>query len=366
MSTKEFGVNDPNARKIWSMELAKEAKKNQYFYQFISEGDGSMIKEKKELTKAKGDKITVAIRMKLKGDGAEGDNQIENTSAEEALEFFNDSVFIDQRRKGTKTKGKMSLQRVPFNLRKNCREALSDWFSEDLDQMLFMYMSGARGVNHDFHVPIGYTGRATNPIQAPTTGNLIFAGTGTGKNDLDQSDRIDRTIIERLSPIARLKDPIMKPFRHKGKNKHIFLMGEEQAFLLRTSMSDNDWSAIHKAVDSNGKSPLYSGGLGEINEVILHSHRNCIKFSDYGVGGNLTAMRALFLGASAGMIAWGGNESTGKRYDWHEETYDRGNGLSITGGTIYGCKKTRYKDENGLEKGDYGVIAVDAYYENLL
>ena len=66
--------------------------------------------------------------MKLDGDGIEGDNIIEGTSAEEKLETFTDDLLIDQRRKGTKSKGKMSEQRVLFNVRTQGRNALAIWF----------------------------------------------------------------------------------------------------------------------------------------------------------------------------------------------------------------------------------------------
>ena len=54
------------------------------------------------------------------------------------------------------------------------------------------------------------------------------------------------------------------------------------------------------------------------------------------------------------MIAWGGDGRPG-RYDWNEETDDRGNALAVTAGTIYGVKKTRFNSK------DFGVIAADTY-----
>ncbi|MCK5607168.1 DUF4043 family protein, partial [Candidatus Pacearchaeota archaeon] len=106
MAATEFALNDPLAVQRWSTSLAKEAEVKQYFRKFMGTGDDALIKVKTELNKQAGEKIIFALRMKLGGDGAEGDEQIEGTTAEEALEFFNDSIFINQRRKGTKSKGK--------------------------------------------------------------------------------------------------------------------------------------------------------------------------------------------------------------------------------------------------------------------
>jgi len=133
------------------------------------------------------------------------------------------------------------------------------------------------------------------------------------------------------------------------------LMHTFQAYDLRTATSSNDWVEITKVAGPRGdKNNLFLNALGTYGGIILHKHRNVIRFSTYGSGGTLGAARALFLGAQAGMIAWGGGSSYG-RYSWNEEKDDRGNALAITAGCIYGVKKSRYNS------ADFGVIAVDTY-----
>ena len=128
MAATEFPLNDPLAVQRWSTSLAVEAAKNCYFSKFISTGKDTCITLKNELNKSAGEKITMGLRMKLQNYGIEGDDIIEgNAVGEEALSFFNDAIFIDQLRKSTKSKGKMSEQRVPYNLRKEGRDALATW-----------------------------------------------------------------------------------------------------------------------------------------------------------------------------------------------------------------------------------------------
>lgn len=353
MADTEFGLNHPLAVQRWSTSLAREANKAQYFFKFMGKGDDALIKMKTELTKGAGDKITVGLAMKLSGDGAEGDDTIEGTSAEEALTFFNDALFIDQRRKGTRTKGKMTEQRVPYNLRKESRDALSNWFGEDFDEMIMMYLAGARGINADFHVATNWTGRANNTLQAPDAAHLIFGGNATGKADLDAADLMHVNLVERLVAKAETQDPMMRPFMIGGEKKFVMLMHTFQAFAMRTSTSENDWLEIQKSVGERGKgNKIYQNALGEYADVVLHKHRNVIRFSDFGAGANVNAARALFLGAQAGMIAYGGS-SKQNRYSWNEETDDRGNKLATTAGCIYGVKKSRYDGK------DFGVVAVD-------
>lgn len=355
MASTEFELGNALAVQRWSLSLAREAEVKQYFRKFMGTGPDAMIKVQTELAKQAGEKITVALRMKLAGDGVEGDTIIEGTSAEEALTFYSDYLFIDQRRKGTKSKGKMSEQRVPYNLRKEGRDALAMWFAEDYDQQIMMYLAGARGVDTSFHVSTSFSTRANNALATPDSDHIIYGGTASSSATVTASDTMDLNIIERLTAKAETSDPMIQPFMIDGEKHFVLLMHPYQAYTLRTSTSSNDWVEITKAAGPRGdKNNLFLNALGSYGGVIMHKHRNVIRFSDYGSSGALTAARSLFLGAQAGMIAWGGGGAYG-RYSWNEEMDDRGNALAITAGTIYGVKKSRYNSK------DFGVIAVDTY-----
>ncbi len=357
MSESNFPLNDLQARHIWADDLALEAEDKQYFKKFMGTGTNDIIKVKLDLKKSSaGEKITVGLQLKLSGDGVEGDNDIEGTSAEEGLSVYSDSVFIDQRRKGTKSKGKMSEQRVPYNIRKRGRDALSVWFAEDYDQQFMCYLAGARGINN-FHFPKTWIGRANNALSAPTY--LIYGDTvgtpATSKADLDNGDIITLNTVERALAKAETTEPLVRPISDDDSGQYILLMHTFQAFNLRASMSENDWLDIHKHTDGT-KSKAYKNALGEWNGVILHKHKNVINFDDYGAGGDVKAARALFMGAHAAMAAWGKNGDHG-RYSWNEETDDRGNRLVVTAGSIYGAKKGTFTIDG--EKKDVGVICVD-------
>jgi N4-gp56 family major capsid protein len=356
MGATEFALGNALAVQRWSTSLAVEAEKKQYFRKFMGTDENALIKIQQELIKKAGEKITVGLRMKLSGDGIEGDSTIEGTSAEEALNFFYDALFIDQRRKGTKSKGQMSEQRVPYSMRKEGRDALATWFAEDYDEQIMMYLSGARGVDTSFHVPTTWTGRANNTIATPDSGHIFYAGDATSSADMDSADIMDLSIIDRCVAFVETTDPAMLPLMVDGELKFILLMHIWQAFDLRKSTSTNDWIDIHKNTDGK-ESLIYKNALGEYNGMVMHKHRNVIRFSTYGAASTLTAARALLLGAQAGIIAWGGNGAPG-RYTWNEETDDRGNALAITAGSIYGVKKARYNSK------DFGVVAVDTYCDD--
>ena len=356
MGATEFTLNHPLAVQRWSNDLAVEAQVQQYFYKFMG-GDTAMIKIQKELEKQSGESVTVALRMKLSGDGIEGDNDIEGTTASESLNFYNQTIYINQRRKETKSKGKMSEQRVPYNMRQQGRDALATWFAEDYDQQHFMYLSGARGVDTGFHVPLTWTGRANNSFNTPDTTHIIYGGNATGKGDLDSADTMTLSLIDRCIAKIETMDPMIMPFQINGEQKYVLLMHTWQAYDLRKATSNNDWIDIHKNTDGQS-SMIYKNALGEFNGIILHKHRYVIRFSDYGSGGTTTAARALLLGAQAGMIAWGGAIAGVSRYSWNEETEDRGNRLVITAGSIYGIQGSYYNSQW------FGRFAIDTYCDD--
>lgn len=357
MAMTEFGVNHALAVKRWSTDLAIEAEKTMYFRRFMGTGDSALIKVARDLSKAAGDRIRVGLRMKLSGDGIEGDNVIEGTSAEEALTFHHQDVLINQRRKGTKSKGKMTEQRVPYNMRLQGRQALQIWWGEDYDEQLMMYLAGARGIDTSFHVGLGYTGRASNTITSPDSAHVLYGGNATGLADMDEADKMHVELIEQLVSSAETVDPMVQPVMFQGEKKFVLVMHNYQAYDLRTSVSQNDWLEIHKATDRVGpqKPMMYQNALGEYAGVILHKHRNVIRFdSTTGCSTGITAARALFLGAQAAAMAWGRGGAYG-RYSWNEETDDRGNALAITAGCIFGTVRTIFNAKS------FSCFALDTY-----
>lgn len=353
MAATEFALGDALAVQRWSAELDRETPKKMYFRKFMGASRDNMIVVKSELNKKAGEKITFGLKMKLSGDGVEGDNIIEGTSAEEALSFYNQSLFVDQRRKGTKSKGRMSEQRVPYNMRREGRDSLSTWFAEDYDEQIMMYLAGLRGIDSSFHVGTSWTGRANNTLTDANSENVIYGGDATSPATIGSNDGMSLSIVDKLLAKLETMDPAINPFTINGEKKYVLLMHIWQAYDLRTSTSTNDWIDLHKHTD-NQKSLIYQNALGEYNGMVLHKHRNVIRM-DTTVGSYAAdSARALCLGAQAGIIAWGGGGGQG-RYTWNEEKVDRGNALAITAGTIYGVQRTIYNSKS------FGVIAVDTY-----
>jgi len=361
MARTIVGLNDAKAVKKYSAFLATDTAKISYFgKKFMGYGpETSMpIQMLSSLENDAGEMVSYDLSVQLKMEPVEGDDTLEGK--EEDLKFYTDQVYIDQARGGVNTGGRMTRKRTIHDLRKVARKRQSEWWARCFDELFFMYLSGARGVNSEFIFRSTYTGRANNSFSAPDTGHIMYGGSATSKATVAVGDKFNTTLIERAVTKATMmgggtqETPQIQPVMIDGEEHYVIVMSPYQEYDLRTATGTADWLEIQKAAATaeGRKSPIFKGSLGMHNNVVLHSHKNVIRFSDYGAGSNIAAARALFMGAQALVCAFG-SPGTGLRFDWHEESRDNGNQAVITTSSIFGCKKATFNSK------DFGVMALD-------
>ncbi|HNF63987.1 MAG TPA: N4-gp56 family major capsid protein, partial [Rhodocyclaceae bacterium] len=307
----------------------------------------------------------------LKMAPVEGDDILEGK--EEAQRFYTDTIYIDQARCGVNTGGRMTRKRTLHNLREKARRQQSSWWARLKDELRFIYLSGARGVNTNFILPTGYTGRANNALVAPDTNHILYGGNSTAKSNMTNeaagaagSDTFDLRLVDRAKTKADSQGggatdiPVLQPCKIDGEEVFVCVMHTFQEDDLRSNTGTGQWLDIQKAIaTSEGrKSPMVKGSLGMYRGCILHSHRNVIRFNDYGAGGTYEAARALFMGSQALVEAYG-SPGTGLRFDWHEEVRDNGNQVVISSNCTWGTKKVSFTTPIGAQ--DFGVFAMDTY-----
>lgn len=365
MARTIIGVNDAKAVKRWSGLLAYDTSQKGYFSQrFMGRGAEAEtpIQILTDLETDAGEQITYDLLAELKMAPVEGEDILEGK--EEQQKFYTDSIYIDQARCGVNTGGKMTRKRTLHNLREKAKRQQSGWWARLHDELLFIYMSGARGINSSFLLPLGYTGRANNSLVAPDTNHVLYGNDATAFNNIDTADTFSLRIVDRAKTKADSQGggatgiPVMQPCKLDGEEKFVCVMHTFQEDDLRANTNTGQWLDIQKslATSEGRKSPLCKGGLGEYRGVILHSHKNAIRFNTAGAGANVEAARGLFLGAQAAVCAYG-SPGTGQRYDWHEETRDNGDKVVITSSSIFGCKKVSFTTDVGMQ--DFGVFALD-------
>lgn len=364
MSRTIVGLNDSKAVKKYSAFLAVDTNRKSYWTKkFMGGPDASVpITQIVDLENAEGEYVSFDLSVQLGMQPIEGDDVLEGKEA--ALKFYTDGLYIDQMRGGVNTGGRMTRKRTIHDLRKVARNRQSDWWARIFDELFFIYLSGARGINTEFNFPTTYSGYANNSISAPDSDHQMFSQISTGnasptKSNVASGDKMALSLIDKAKTNAAMmggahdQTPKIMPIMIEGEKHYVCLMNPWQTYDVRTSTSSGDWLDIQKqaAAAEGRKSSIFKGGLGMYNNVIMHEHESLIRFDDYG-GGSVAATRALFMGEQAGVVAFG-SPGSGLRFDWHEESRDNGNQAVITTSTIFGLKKVTF---NGK---DYGIIAID-------
>lgn len=347
MAGTEYGVNHPLAIKKWAPDLMKQTLKKTYALRFMSKGKDSLVTIKTDLTdKDGGDRIRVGIRMQLKGAGVKGDNTLEGN--EEALETFNQDVYIDQLRHAVRSKGKMSEQRVPFSVRAESRDGLSDWWSERIDTWFFNQLCGNTAETDDryygFNAPVAPDGDHITYHQSGSTTEGSISNSTVARFKLKAID----TAVEK----AKLAVNTIRPIRVDGKNMFVVFLHTWQVTDLRTDAGDSQWRDIQLAAMQGGKisgNPLFTDALGVYHNCILHESTR-IPLAP----GTTNVRRAVLAGAQSLSIAFG--RKFGKNvFSWKEDLFDYDNQLGVAAGCQAGLIKTRFNNS------DYGTVVIPTW-----
>ena len=203
MARTIIGVNDAKAVKRYAGLLAYDESQKSYFNQrFIGRGAESEtpIQLLTDLESDAGEMISYDLLAELKMAPIEGENNLENN--EEAQKFFTDTIYIDQARCGVNTGGRMTRKRTLHNLREKAKRQQAGWWARLFDELLFIYLSGARGINTNFLLPTGYTGRANNSLYAPDTNHILYGGNATSKASMT-NEAAGRGSVWRRSMVRR-------------------------------------------------------------------------------------------------------------------------------------------------------------------
>ncbi|HET6631510.1 MAG TPA: N4-gp56 family major capsid protein [Rhodanobacteraceae bacterium] len=360
MSQTIVGLNHPIAVKRWSAVLFTDMARESYFgSRFMSKSKDARtpIQVLTELDNEAGDTITVTLFGQLKQKPTYGDATLRGK--EESLAPFTDKVSIDQVRCGVNAGGRMTRKRTLHDLRAIARSKMGEWWARWSDEATMIYLAGQRGINEDFIEDADYAGFAGNALEAPDAAHVLFGGDATAFDAVSNDDQFNLKLIDRAVTRAKTSGGgsdgkiRMRPMRINGEDRYVCVMHPFQEFDVRTNTSTGQWLDIQKAANGRGTdNPIFTGALGMYNNVVLHSHEVCIRRNDAGADSAQPAAIAKFMGRQAMLMAFG-SPGSGLRFDWNEETEDRGNQVVITSGTILGIKKSRFK---GADFGSYNLV----------
>lgn len=359
MAGTSYPVGHPLAVNLWAKKLSVEALRQTYFYSFMGKTADSMVMFRDDLGKDAGDNVTFGLRAQLTGAGTLGDGTLENN--EEALLTYTDNFKIDQLRHAVRSAGKMSEQRVTFEVRDEAKSGLSDWFADRFDTALFNQLCGFTA-----QADVRFTGN--NAAIAPDSAHIFRPNAKTTDESLTTGDEFNLAVVDRMvarayqfNQAAGTGNPI-RPMRAQGRKLWVMFVHDHQIYQLRQSAAAGSWIDYQKAAIQGGDkdNPLFTGGdlIGEYNGVLLHRAPRVTNGVNSTTGAAVAnTRRAVLAGAQAAMFATGRDSGEGQRdkFKWVEESFDYGNQLGVSAGSIFGLKKTRFGGQ------DYATFVASTY-----
>ena len=344
MAVSSWGVNDALAVKLWSRKLFREALKQTEMAKYMGEGSGSMVQVLNDTKKGAGDKITFGLRMQLSGAGIQGDATLEGS--EEALATYSDSILINQLRHAVRSGGKMSEQRIPFDVREETRMGLQDWWADRIDQSLVNQLCGVSS-----QTDTRYTGN--NATSAPSTGRVIYpVSTELTEASISTTSTFNLTLLDKAVATAKTATPLIRAIGGAAYDYVCFIHPNQTLTLRSSTATVGSWGDLTRAMLQGGqaldKNAFGSGALGIYNRTLIVENPRIPLIS---VSGGAAGRRAVFCGAQAATFAVGQDNSP-EKMSWVEELFDYENQLGVSAGMIFGAKKSIFNSV------DFGTITL--------
>jgi N4-gp56 family major capsid protein len=307
-------------QKAWAKLTLVEAKKEIYFKKFWSASPDAMILMLNDIEGKPGDEIIYPLLMALTGAGISGDSTLEGN--EEALTYYSDTIVVDQQRHAVRIDGLVTEKRTGLRIRTDARTLLKRWLAEKIDNDMFVAL-----------------GASCTEIK--------YGGDATSTSDLDSADKAALADIDYIKAAAMTNSPKIPSLKIGGRNTYVLILHPHVVYDLR---QDSTWQQLMREAATRGnQNPIFEGSLAMHNNIIIHEHEQIPIATTWGSGGTTTGAINLFLGASAGAIAFG------KRPFWREKSFDYDNETGFAVGAMYGVNKSVF---NSL---DYGTVAYKTY-----
>jgi len=367
MALTTYGVNDTLTAKVWARDLNREVTKGLEIAPLIGTGPNSIIQQKTEL-KSGGDRITVGLRMQLRGSGQTEGVVLQGN--EEALTTYSDNLFINELVHAVRSKGEDSIdqQRVLFDLREEGKMAMADWWAERLSLSFFIQACGYTGTSITYRgtsttIDARYTG--LNAALAPSSNNVSYPSGAVNTDALvnaSTTSTFNFDTVVRAKEKAMTANPKVRPVMVNGQPKYVMYIHPYQLVDLQLEAQATgsiSWADVQLAAITGGElsgNPIYTGAAGEYNGVVLRVNEDVTTGVNASTGAELTnTRRAVLLGAQALLYGTSSKYSKDTPYKWVEEEFDYGRELGISAQGLFGIKKTRFNSQ------DFGTIVCPTY-----
>lgn len=316
-------------QKLWEEDLFRDTEKESYFMPRFAGGSDKIIHVNTKLEKKQGDTVTFGIRMRLSGNGVTSNQTLEGN--EEKLTTHDFSVSLEEYAHAVRDAGPLDRQRPIYDMDAESRDALKVWGAEKIDSLIF-------------------TALAASPTKT------FYGGSATTDNTLTANDKLTPAIISKVRAWAktggattsgRAQTPI-RPVRVDGREYFVLLV---HPYVMYDLKRDSEFAQALREAEVRGPSnPLFHGAAAIWDNVVVHEHENITWTTNSGA---VNFSKCLFMGAQAGVWAWGTRPKTvAAEFDYGREHGFSYQMIAKAGKPVFNSK-------------DYAVVGVNVANTNI-
>ena len=310
----------------------------------------AVIQVKEDLTKKKGDVITIALVNKLTNAAVTGTSTLEGN--EEDMTSRSHDITVNKRRNAVRV-AEMSEQRSAIDLRNAGRAVLKDWASEDTKSLVITALGSINGVAFS-----SSTEAQRDAWLVDNADRVVFGAAAAGLTDFSAdaalldttADLFTTAVLDKMIYKAKTANPKIRPVKDKGNGRRYYVvLAHPAAFSdLRASMT----TTLASTASTLEGSKLFEGGDLHWDGAIVKEFDDLPVYTNLGASATTEVTPVYLLGAQALGIAYA------KRWRSKTETFDYGDkeGVAIDG--IYGVNKLQFGsgagDRDDLK--DHGVV----------
>lgn len=295
----------------------------------------AMIHVREELSKQKGDRVTLPLAYALNGDGVTSGATMEGS--EESMQFFGYNLSLEEYRNAVKDDGSMSRQRTAFDLANEFRPALTTWMAQKVEQKAFEAFASIDGVAYgaatETQKDTWLTANADRMLFGAAVVNGVSNDHSTALATIDTTtDILNVAQISLAKRIAQLASPKIRPIRIENGEEYFVLF--VHPYCARDLKNTSTWQAAQQYARERGAdNPLFTGMLGMWDGVIIKEANKCLLLDNVGDTSSDVAANFLCGAQALGMVQSNYPENGGSRVVLTEKMfdYDTQMGIQIKG-----------------------------------
>lgn len=335
----------------WEDKFFREYIQSSVFKPLMGSDEMSVIQVKEDLTKKRGDTITIALVNRLTNAAITGTATLEGNEEDMASRSFD--IAVDKRRNAVRI-AEMSEQKSAISLRDAGRAVLLDWAQEDTRDLIISALGSINGVAF-----ASATEAQRDAWLVDNADRVVFGAAAAGLTDFSSdaalldttSDLFNATALDAMILKAKTSSPKIRPMRDPGNGKR-YWVGFANPYAFKNLRDSLDTEVLASTVVQMEASKLFEGGDILWNGAIIKECDNIPIYTNLG-GSATTEVTPVYLcGAQALAIAYA------KRWKTVTEEFDYGDKYGVAVDGIMGVRKILFGtgSSDTADLKDHGVV----------